>query len=770
MISRPSFYGSALVLFFGTTLFLGGFSLGDWLFARVDWSAISLSRKMISGQLAVVNPPAGCPAVSFDSNLNFVLNGQTYFPFGFWAFSGGPASGNWSGYNAGLNAAVDGPEISSGNTLMGAGLSLFAQVDGSASLVESYDNNQGIIAWEVTHEPNSLGYSASTIASQASAMRDADECGRPVFVTPSLGGVAEGYLNQVRNSVDFAAVETGYLVPQLPIEEVGELFSLGASAMSAVSKPSIFLLRVNGYQPARYRETYREPSIGEMRAQIFDAIIRGAKGVLIWPFEKGVISSDLLPFEPANAIYDMEDSFSSGLYNSIKSLASEVLERKEILTAPNATGVSVSSNNSDVRCGFRALSGDRLRLVCVNLSQDHSPYFDYGSGETVWRTKAKVTTPASESFPADYNSGSFVARELDPNSVTIQDISTGITNQDKIITTVEIDFDTVPVGAIFTYAIYADNSRDQAPDTRVFLSSETTINGTGAQTFPVAPTTLEHTKNYYLLIKAITPGIKLLERDVRGGVRVVAGAGAVPLTETFADLHEGDSASNVRLTLSGQNFSTYCAEKNFGNCASGTVSGNVLTDSFNAYAVHIYHFDPEEEEEEPPAEEPDELPPAPPEDPLDEPVPPPPPPPNLPPAANQPATNLPTLPVSCLAAPSNLPALVGPLSFGMKNNTQVTLLQRLLATDPTLYPEGVISGYYGPLTREAVKRFQLRYGILNPVNSDPSLVGFAGPATRAKMNEVLRQGATTCAANPAFEQTRQFLLRLLWQLSTQASR
>lgn len=819
--------------------------LGLFLTVLVAGAVIVLSRSYLSvtwqGLLATANPPAGCPAVSFDTNRNFVVNGETYFPVGFWAFYSGPANGSWSNYGPSLNAVVDGPAIDSASSLLGRNLKLFAQVDGDASLVSSHDDNQAIVAWEVKHEPNSYGYSASTISSQASAMRAADNCGRPIFATPSLGGVAEGYLNQIRGAIDFAAVESGYLVPQFPIAEAGELFGEGASAMAAVGKPAVFVARVNGYQSARFRETYREPTIGELRAQIFDAIIRGAKGVFLWPFDKGTGSETLQSFEPDNSFYDV--SASGSFYNSIRDLAGKIVERQEVFTAPVATGVSVSVNNSDVRCGLRSLTGDRLRLVCVNLAQDHSPYFDFGGGETVWRPRARVQTPAAESFPTDYASGNFLARELDPNSVSIQDISTGLTNQNKIITSVEIDFETVPSEATFTYALYADNSRDQAPDTRIYLSGATAISGTGPQSFPVPPTTLERTKNYYLLIKAGTPGIKIWEKDVRSGVRVQSGAGSVPLNETFEDLNTGDNASNVRLTLSGQNFASYCVEKNFGSCAPGTVASNIITDSFGEYAVHIYHFDPAETPEAPldllapsvptglsassiyhnrttlswqvasdavgvvgyklvrnnnqtftvtghtytdnnltpgtnytykvkaydaagnesgfsPSLTITTLTVAPPETPET------PPPPVAPPAPTPPTSPSVNNTFSCTGTAVTLPPLVGPLSFGMKNNPQVRLLQQLLATDRTLYPEGIVSGYYGPLTREAVKRFQVRYGVLNPATADPSLVGFAGPTTRAKMNEILRGNQNCQNQNRPNADTIQLLLYLLWQLST----
>ncbi len=39
----------------------------------------------------------------------------------------------------------------------------------------------------------------------------------------------------------------------------------------------------------------------------------------------------------------------------------------------------------------------------------------------------------------------------------------------------------------------------------------------------------------------------------------------------------------------------------------------------------------------------------------------------------------------------------------------VRKIQELLASDPTLYPEGLTTGYFGSLTKEAVKRFQLRH-------------------------------------------------------------
>ncbi len=58
---------------------------------------------------------------------------------------------------------------------------------------------------------------------------------------------------------------------------------------------------------------------------------------------------------------------------------------------------------------------------------------------------------------------------------------------------------------------------------------------------------------------------------------------------------------------------------------------------------------------------------------------------------------------------------------------EVTQLQEFLASDLSIYPEGQITGYFGPLTEKAVKRYQEKYGI--------DQVGIVGPQTRSMMQE-----------------------------------
>lgn len=70
--------------------------------------------------------------------------------------------------------------------------------------------------------------------------------------------------------------------------------------------------------------------------------------------------------------------------------------------------------------------------------------------------------------------------------------------------------------------------------------------------------------------------------------------------------------------------------------------------------------------------------------------------------------------------------LVRSLSQGMSGD-DVKTLQAILAADPSIYPEGLVTGFYGSLTSKAVKRFQQKYGI--------EALGLVGPKTLKKLNE-----------------------------------
>lgn len=68
-------------------------------------------------------------------------------------------------------------------------------------------------------------------------------------------------------------------------------------------------------------------------------------------------------------------------------------------------------------------------------------------------------------------------------------------------------------------------------------------------------------------------------------------------------------------------------------------------------------------------------------------------------------------------------------------HAQVSILQAFLALDSSIYPENSVSGYFGPATEAALKRFQKKYGIAKEGSSG---FGLVGPATRAKINALTR--------------------------------
>lgn len=61
----------------------------------------------------------------------------------------------------------------------------------------------------------------------------------------------------------------------------------------------------------------------------------------------------------------------------------------------------------------------------------------------------------------------------------------------------------------------------------------------------------------------------------------------------------------------------------------------------------------------------------------------------------------------------------------------VARLQRFLALDPAIYPEAQVSGYYGPLTEAAIKRFQCKNKIVCDGTASETGYGVTGPRTAA---------------------------------------
>ena len=68
----------------------------------------------------------------------------------------------------------------------------------------------------------------------------------------------------------------------------------------------------------------------------------------------------------------------------------------------------------------------------------------------------------------------------------------------------------------------------------------------------------------------------------------------------------------------------------------------------------------------------------------------------------------------------------------------VAELQTALAEDPTLYPEGLVSGYFGSATERAVKRFQVKHDIVATGTPQATGYGVFGGETRRVMMSMVQ--------------------------------
>ncbi len=106
-----------------------------------------------------------------------------------------------------------------------------------------------------------------------------------------------------------------------------------------------------------------------------------------------------------------------------------------------------------------------------------------------------------------------------------------------------------------------------------------------------------------------------------------------------------------------------------------------------------------------------------------------------PPASPQPSSEL-TPPSTAVSTPPSF-VFERRLSVGSKND-DVENLQKFLSGDAELYPEGLVTGFFGPLTEKAIQRFQEKHSIATE-GSDG--YGEVGPITRAKLNTLISETA-----------------------------
>lgn len=88
--------------------------------------------------------------------------------------------------------------------------------------------------------------------------------------------------------------------------------------------------------------------------------------------------------------------------------------------------------------------------------------------------------------------------------------------------------------------------------------------------------------------------------------------------------------------------------------------------------------------------------------------------------------------------------IVRTLQLG-SSGSDVSCLQKMLANDPSVYPEGIVSGYFGPATERAIKRWQAAQGVVSSGDANTTGYGVVGTKTRAKLNgNICQQDAKIC--------------------------
>ena len=65
--------------------------------------------------------------------------------------------------------------------------------------------------------------------------------------------------------------------------------------------------------------------------------------------------------------------------------------------------------------------------------------------------------------------------------------------------------------------------------------------------------------------------------------------------------------------------------------------------------------------------------------------------------------------------------------------SEVSRLQSFLSKDKSIYPDGIVTGYFGRMTEDAVRRWQAAHNLVSTGTPATTGFGFVGPHTRSEM-------------------------------------
>ncbi len=75
-----------------------------------------------------------------------------------------------------------------------------------------------------------------------------------------------------------------------------------------------------------------------------------------------------------------------------------------------------------------------------------------------------------------------------------------------------------------------------------------------------------------------------------------------------------------------------------------------------------------------------------------------------------------------------------------ETNSDVTNLQTFFKDNSSIYPEGLVTGYFGSLSRSAVQRFQTQNNLVSGGSAATTGYGRVGPSTRDAINQLINNG------------------------------
>ncbi|MCC7293742.1 MAG: hypothetical protein IT449_16920 [Phycisphaerales bacterium] len=608
------------------------------------------------------------PVVTIDPLTGaFLLDGRPFLPVGFWGFYSSPPCGvnldcefppcvndngnwsceweaycgevyDWSVYSS-FNAFVKGPDNSFDEGRERYGIIQFLQTSRSCQYVGDWCDEPGIAAWEVVHEPNLpvRDCDGEHFHELAEAIAGRDPCGRPVFTTPSGGGISDGEANDLGDYapyIDFAALQAGYTVPHFRAARCGTTTQRGYDILNPPgqlrTKPALSIIRISGYQPCRFLHTYREPTYAELRVQAFDALIHGARAIMFYPFDAG-ISGD--PWGRGPATYNVEDS-PPHLAN-LQAIGAELIAMQDIFASPLAGDITI---HADAHCRDReepcmdcqawevsAPEGSTTQIICANVAEQPSAYFSYKIGGNsrplpVAQSRLKVdpddanetpmlvpaSLPQDPEWDCDDDNDPVGCKTITDSTVMVQDIYTGEEAGRRQLQYFLTQFSfrvaqlVDPCGdgnkdRKVSVTLYVDDLRDDSPHSPV-RTWKVRVPEPGQYELAIDPPQLiEPTRRYFMIVRSVCGSVSLFSYFGNVGAQAIDRVHP-PRNGVYPPLIQGRSLEDVSIAITPQTslpISGYCEYRDAND--SGTFhaldgAAPAIEADFAAYAVHRYQL------------------------------------------------------------------------------------------------------------------------------------------------------------------------------------